>query len=152
MDREDTIAVDLQGNVLTCQNVTSVTKAPNGKSHKIGHVNQFDNIKLNTSTHWKFREECSKCPVLQVCKGSCMFLEGEYFKLSCDAAYSDHIPFFAVAFEAVTGSIPYKITAVDDDYKLLEDREDLWGEVGSINSIVPTIRKEIVLMEGKTND
>lgn len=129
MDKEDSIAVDLQGNVLTCQNVTAVSKAPNGKSHKIGHVNQFDKIKLNTATHWKFREECSKCPVLQVCKGSCMFLQGEYFKLSCDAAYSDHIPFFAAAFELATGAMPVRITAISDEYKLSTDREDIWGEV-----------------------
>jgi len=149
MDSEDTIAVDLQGNVLTCQNVTSVSKAPNGKSHKIGHVNQFDKIKLNTSTHWKFREECSKCPVLQVCKGSCMFLQGEYFKLSCDAAYSDHIAFFATAFEAVTGAIPYKVTAIDDKYTMPEDRSDIWGEIRKVNSFIPETRNEITKMEGK---
>ena len=138
MDSEDTIAVDLQGNVVTCQNVTAVSQAPNGKSHKIGHVNQFDNIKLNTATHWKFREECSKCPVLQVCKGSCMFLEGEYFKLSCDAAYSDHVPFFAAAFEAATnGAMPYRIRALDETsegYMLPADREDIWG---AINQVAP---------------
>lgn len=132
MDKEDAIAVDLQGNVLTCQNVTAVSKAPNGKSHKIGHVNMFDKIKLNTATHWKFRDECSKCPVLQVCKGSCMFLQDEYFKLSCDAAYSDHIAFFAAAFEVATGAMPYKITAISDEYKLPEDREDIWGVVNNI--------------------
>jgi len=141
MDRDDTIAVDLQGNVLTCQNVTAVSKAPNGKSHKIGHVNMFDKIKLNTATHWKFRDECSKCPVLQVCKGSCMFLEDEYFKLSCDAAYSDHIAFFAAAFEVATGSIPYKITALSDDYSLPEDRSDVWGMVGNINPQLVTTRE-----------
>lgn len=134
MDAEDTIAVDLQGNVLTCQNVTAVSKAPNGNSHKIGHVNQFDKIKLNTATHWKFRDECSKCPVLQVCKGSCMFLQDEYFKLSCDAAYSDHIAFFAAAFEAATnGSLPYRVRAIDENgYTLPADREDIWGAISNI--------------------
>jgi uncharacterized protein len=134
MDDEDTIAVDLQGNVLTCQNVTAVSKAPNGNSHKIGHVSRFDSIKLNTSTHWKFREECSNCPVLQVCQGSCMFIEGEYFKLSCDAAYSDHIPFFAAAFELATnGYLPVKITAISDEYNLPDDRADIWGSFNGIS-------------------
>ena len=144
MDQEDTIAVDLQGNVLTCQNVTAVSKAPNGKSHRIGHVNQLNNVKLNTSTHWKFRDDCSKCPLLQVCKGSCMFLEGEYFKLSCDAAYSDHLPFFAIAFEAATGALPYKITAIDDDYQLSENRQDLWGKIRGIQQAVPEIREQAI--------
>jgi uncharacterized protein len=149
MDDEDTIAVDLMGNVLTCQNVTAVSKAPNGKSHRIGHVNQFDKIKLNTATHWKFREECSKCPVLQICKGSCMFLQGEYFKMSCDAAYSDHIPFFSAAFEVATGAIPYQIIAVDDNYSLPTDREDLWGEINKVNFVIPEIRQEATALEGK---
>lgn len=140
MDREDTIAVDLKGNVLTCQNVTSVSKAPNGNSHKIGHVSKFDQIKLNTATHWKFRDECSKCPVLQMCKGSCMFLQGEYFKLSCDSAYSDHIPFFAVAFEEATGSLPFAIKAMDDNYQLPQEREDLWGPA-SLELHMPERRK-----------
>lgn len=146
MDSEDTIAVDLQGNVVTCQNVTAVSKAPNGKSHKIGHVNQFDKIKLNTATHWKFREECSKCPVLQVCKGSCMFLEGEYFKLSCDAAYSDHVPFFAAAFEAATnGALPYRIRAIDENgYALPADREDIWGALRGISPTLVETRVDVV--------
>jgi len=141
MDREDNIAVDLNGNVLTCQNVTAISKAPNGHTHRIGHVAQFDKIKLNTATHWKFRDECSKCPVLQMCKGSCMFLQGEYFKRSCDSAYSDHIPFFASAFEFATGALPYAIKALDDNYSLPNEREDLWGPANA-KIVVPEIRKE----------
>lgn len=145
MDRPDTIAVDLMGNVITCQNVTAMSKAPNGKSHKIGHVSKFDQIKLNTATHWKFRDECSKCPVLQVCQGSCMFLQGEYFKLSCDAAYSDHIAFFSAAFEVATnGFLPYKITALDEGYSLPADREDIWGSLTNVNPMFVEIRDTAV--------
>lgn len=126
MDKEDTIAVDLRGNVLTCQNVSSVSTAPNGRPHLIGHVTNMAAVKLRTSTHWKFREECSNCPVLQVCKGSCMFLQKELFKISCDNAYSDHIPFFAAAIEMMTGWLPYKIEA--QSYELPEERKDLWGQ------------------------
>jgi uncharacterized protein len=139
MDNENTIAVDLRGNVLTCQNVTAVSKAPNGNSHRIGHVTKFDEIELNTATHWKFRDECSKCPVLQMCKGSCMFLEDEYFKISCDSAYSDHIPFFAAAFEEATGDLPYAIRALDDNYQLPAEREDLWGPA-DLEVMLPEVR------------
>jgi len=148
MDQADTIAVDLQGNVITCQNVTAVSKAPNGKSHRIGHVTQFDKIKLNTATHWNFREECSKCPVLQVCKGSCMFLQGEYFKLSCDASFSDHVPMFAIAFEMATGCIPFKFVAMDPDYQLPEDRSDIWAAINPVDYTVPDIRAHAIPLEG----
>lgn len=142
MDNENNIAVDLQGNVVTCQNVTATSNAPNGQSHKIGHVSRFNNIKLDTATHWRFREECSKCPVLQVCQGSCMFLQGEYFKLSCDAAYSDHIPFFAIAFEhATNGYLPYKVEAIEEEYSLPPDREDMWGTISSITPVTVEVRE-----------
>jgi len=150
MDDEGNVAVDLQGNVLTCQNVTANSKAPNGKSHKIGHINKFDDIKLETATHWKFRDKCSKCPVLQVCQGSCMFLEGEYFDLSCDAAYSDHIPFFAAAFEAATnGALPVRITAMGENFKLPGERSDLWGIRMGIEGKVPEIREQAITLNGE---
>ena len=104
-----------------------------------GDVTKFDEIELNTATHWKFRDECSKCPVLQMCKGSCMFLEDEYFKISCDSAYSDHIPFFAAAFEEATGDLPYAIRALDDNYQLPAEREDLWGPA-DLEVMLPEVR------------
>lgn len=125
MDRPDTITVDLRGNVLTCQNVSPVSFAPNGMSHKIGHVSKMENVKLRTATHFSKREDCPKCPIVQACKGACMFLEDEMFKKACDNAYSDHIPFFAAAVEALFGYIPYYIEAEH----LPPERRDLWGAI-----------------------
>jgi uncharacterized protein len=127
MDRWDTIAVDLRGNVLTCQNVSAVSSKDNGQQHLIGHVSNLDNVKLDTATHWSHRDKCKKCPVLQVCKGSCMFLDSdtEKFEISCNSAYSDHIPFFAGAFEMATGCLPFGILAQDGS--LPDERVDLWG-------------------------
>ena len=52
MDSPDAIAVDLRGNVMTCQNTGAKGV------HKIGHVADFDGIALNTATHFAFRLEC----------------------------------------------------------------------------------------------
>ena len=123
MDKKDTIAVDLKGNVLTCQNVTSASTGMNGESHKIGHVSDLSAVKLNTATHWSLRKECPTCPVVQGCKGSCMFLEGKYWTQACDNAYSDHIPFFAGAIEAITGYLPVRVEHPD----LPESRMDIFG-------------------------
>jgi uncharacterized protein len=62
--------------------------------------------------------------VLQLCKGSCMFLEGPLWDAGCDAAYSDNIPFFAAAIEYMTGCIPYYI---EGDFR--EDRKDIFGQL-----------------------
>jgi uncharacterized protein len=81
MDRPDHLAVDLLGNVLTCQNTGA-----NGV-HGIGTVRYMAAVRLDTSTHWSHRECCSHCPVVQLCQGSCMFLEGDAFAQSCDNEY-----------------------------------------------------------------
>jgi uncharacterized protein len=78
MDRADQIAVDLRGNVMTCQNTGAKG------NHLIGTTNQIDAVRLDTSTHWSHRECCNHCPVLQLCKGSCMYLDGEKFSQSCE--------------------------------------------------------------------
>ena len=78
MDRDDQLAVDLQSNVLTCQNVGA------GGPHGIGTARAMDAVSLDTSTHWSLRRECATCPVLQLCRGSCMYLEGGDFAQSCD--------------------------------------------------------------------
>jgi len=140
MDDEHNIAVDLKGNVLTCQNVSSVAIGFNGESHLIGNVNDFDNIKLKTSTHWSHREECPTCPVLQICQGSCMFLHGDMWSLACDNAYSDNIPFFMAAFEMLTGCLPYYI-----DGDLDESRKDIIGAVKGIPE--PKTGKKIISIQ-----
>ena len=124
MDDPSKLAVDLKGNVLTCQNVSAVATSFNGESHLIGNVSDFENIKLKTSTHWSHREECPNCPVLQICQGSCMFLSGDMFDLACDNAYSDNIPYFLAAWEILTGTIPYYIEGPQK-----ANRQDIMGMV-----------------------
>jgi len=136
MDRDDNIAVDLRGNVLTCQNVSAASTAFNGEAHRIGHVSDFENVKLKTATHWSHRKDCPSCPVLQICQGSCMFLEGPLWGLSCDNAYSDAVPVFAAGIEFLTGCIPLYI---EGDFR--EDRKDIFGS--RPDSVRPAARKVI---------
>jgi len=127
MDQKEALAVDLRGNVLTCQNVSSKGMAPNGESHAIGHVSNLAAARLNTSTHWSKRDECGKCPVLQICQGACMFLEGDLWDATCNNAYSDNIVFFAAAIEYLTGYVPMKIEGPHR-----EDRHDIWKAPASV--------------------
>lgn len=99
MDGADAIAVDLRGNVMTCQN--TVAKG----AHKIGHVADFDAIALDTATHFAFREECMVCPVVQLCKGSCMFLEGDFFKQSCANEFAFNMGIMMAALWHLTGTV-----------------------------------------------
>lgn len=127
MDRSDHLAVDLHGRVITCQNVSASAVAPNGQSHKAGDLSDLNAVRLRSATHWSQRKDCASCPVLQLCKGSCMFLEGPLWNSACDAAYSDNVPFLAAAIEYLTGCIPYYI---DGDFR--QDRKDVFGQVHGV--------------------
>lgn len=109
MDDPQNITVDMKGNVLSCQNVSAAAVAMNGQPHKIGHVSDFGAIAMRTSTHWSRRKDCPSCPVLQLCKGGCMFLEGENWERGCDNAFIDNWVFFAAGFEVLTGYIPVRV-------------------------------------------
>lgn len=136
MDRNDAIAVDLKGQVMTCQNVSSKGVAPNGQSHLIGTVADLASVKLNTSTHWSHRSECKTCPVLQICAGACMFLEGDLWETTCNNAYSDNIVFFAAAIEFLTGYVPVYI---EGDFR--QDRKDIFGQV---HGVPETPKKRVI--------
>lgn len=126
MDDEHTIAIDLRGNVMTCQNVSSKEMSMNGESHHGGNLEDYDNVKLTTSTHWSKRENCAKCPVLHLCKGACMFLEDRFWDISCDNAYSDNVALFALALTSITGG--YIPTLIKSEGLPLE-RQDIFGTI-----------------------
>ena len=125
MDDEHTLAIDLRGNVMTCQNVSSLETGKNGESHLGGNLDNYDEVAIKTSTHWSNRAECPKCPVLHLCKGACMFLDKEFWDVSCANAYSDNVALFALAVEKITGYIP---TLIKQDELPLE-RQDIFGTI-----------------------
>lgn len=103
MDKDDRIAVTLKGDVLTCQNVSTTSTAANGAPHHVGNIEKMEEVKVETSTHWLSRPNCRTCPVLQLCKGSCMYLQGPLWDASCAASYSDNVVLLAVAIREMTG-------------------------------------------------
>ena len=126
MDDDGILAIDMKGNVLTCQNVSTVETAMNGESHLGGSLDNYEAVEIKSATHWMNRPNCQSCPVLHLCKGSCMFLQDEYWNTTCDNAYTDNIVLFALAFEKITGGyIPFYINSD----VLPEDRKDIWGTI-----------------------
>lgn len=121
MDLQENLAIDMKGNVLTCQNVSTSSTNPSGISHHIGHVNDLANVEVKTGTHWSDRPECPSCPVLHICRGACFFLTGPLWEASCDNAYSDNVVMLATAIELASGCVPMYI-----DGPLREDRKDIF--------------------------
>jgi uncharacterized protein len=97
MDREDELAVDLSGAVMTCQNTGAQGR------HGIGLVDDLAAARLDTAWHWSQRESCNHCPVLQLCKGGCMFLEDDLFARSCDNEYHYNKAILAGVIKYVAG-------------------------------------------------
>ncbi|HSW17532.1 MAG TPA: radical SAM protein [Ramlibacter sp.] len=104
MDEADRLAVDLQGQVMTCQNTGAKG------AHHLGNVRQMDEVQLNTATHLRGRECCNHCPVVQLCKGSCMYLEGEHFAQSCENEYHYNGAILEGVIRSVTGLRLERIT------------------------------------------
>ncbi|PNW97286.1 Fe-S oxidoreductase [Burkholderia sp. 137] len=128
-DRADTLTMDLKGNVLTCQNVSAVAVAPNGQPHLAGNVQDMNAVQLKSSRHWSTREHCNACPVLQLCKGSCMFLEGDLWDVTCESAYSDNVVFLATALYELTGCTLQRIEPLTGT--LPEHRQIVFGPLAN---------------------
>jgi uncharacterized protein len=138
MDNEHTLAVDLKGNVITCQNVSAAETSKNGQPHLSGSLDDYENVSITTSTHWSNRAECPSCPVLHLCKGACMFLDNKFWEISCANAYSDNVTLFALSIQKMTGYIP---TLIKNDALPLE-RQDVFGtmfkhEEKAVKRIIP---------------
>lgn len=106
LDRPDAVVVNLRTQeVVTCQNTLPIGK------HKLGHINDLANVKLNTVHHWRSRPSCAKCPVLAFCKGSCLYLEDDVFQRACVSSYRYRLPFLCAVIYFITGMIPVRMVS-----------------------------------------
>jgi uncharacterized protein len=103
MDRDYDIAVDLKGNVMTCQNVGLEN------DHHVGHLDSLEDARIKSSQHWSWRKECSSCPVIQLCQGSCMFLKGKEFAQTCWNEYAYNMGIMRGAMSMLTGKNIVKV-------------------------------------------
>ena len=106
MDNEHVLAVDLKGNVITCQNVSAAETRKNGEPHLSGSLDDYANV-------------------LHLCKGACMFLDNKFWDISCSNAYSDNVALFAASIYKMTGYIP---TLIKGD-GLPAERQDIFGTI-----------------------
>jgi uncharacterized protein len=106
MDRPDSIAVRLNGDVIICPNGTAPTQV-------LGSVHDFDAIRLRHSTHWSYRDECRHCPALQLCGGACMmFADGSgKHRGTCDNSFTVEIAYLALALYLLTDARMVRIEA-----------------------------------------
>jgi uncharacterized protein len=117
MDKEDNIAIDMKGNVTTCQNTSSLTK------HNLGNIEDFDNIRLTNSYHWSTRAECPSCPVVQLCQGACLFLEDQYWTQACENLFYYNLAILAGSLFVMTDGLV--LTRIEGDKIRFDDVKSL---------------------------
>jgi uncharacterized protein len=143
-DNPRQITVDIKGNVLTCNNVSASDRDASGLSHRVGTLDDFDGIRMNTSLFFTKRkpERCLKCPVVHLCKGGCALNPvGKYFDASCANFFSDCVVSLAWALLQLTGGV---LTYIDGE-NLPENRKDIFGlrhtpEASPLRKIIPIRR------------
>ena len=111
MDRDHAIAVNLMGEVTTCHNVSAADAR-----HNIGNVHDLDAVRLTSARHHQTRDECRHCPLVQLCKGSCMFLEGRHWQAACDVSFTYNTAMLAAALYYLTGMTLTRIEALDGGF------------------------------------
>jgi len=100
MDNPDILAVDLKGNTMTCQNVNA-----NLPNHNTGTYKDIKAVEMTLVHHFRTRSECVRCPVVQLCKGACLFLENEFWTKACDVSYNYNVAMLGAAMYRLTGGI-----------------------------------------------
>lgn len=96
--RPDVLAVDLDGNVLTCHVVSAMD------GHCAGHMDDLDGVRVSRATHWRLRDGCSACPVISFCEGACMAAqEGRDWTLTCEGRFVFFLALLAAAIYFATG-------------------------------------------------
>ncbi|MDR6798326.1 radical SAM protein [Acinetobacter calcoaceticus] len=115
LDREDVIVVNVKTqDIVTCQNTL-----PEGR-HKLGNLKEIESVQLNTAYHWRSRPNCENCPVLNFCRGCCLYLEGESFNRACLSQFYYRLPFFSAALYWITGLTPIKMKSFMGEIDLSE--------------------------------
>ncbi len=105
MDRQDRLAVDLAGNVVTCQNVGAQS------GHAAGSARALGDVALTKAHSWQTRPHCRACPVVNLCRGACMLLEGNEHAATCQASFGFYSAVLLGMVRQLTGAARASLAA-----------------------------------------
>lgn len=94
------LAVDLEGRVFLCGV---------DRTRVMGSTSDLSSISLESVTHWRERKKCPGCPVLQICKGSCMGLSASEWDERCARAIRRDLRVMGVGLEGLTSIRPASV-------------------------------------------
>lgn len=99
----DVLSVDLQGNVISCHNVSV-------ESQTLGTLLEYNAVKVNKFKHWSLRSNCPSCPYLISCKGNCIRNSDFLHNQGCASKKALGHALFKACWFLLNGSIIKEIT------------------------------------------
>ena len=110
VDLEDTLIVDLEGNVLTCSTFECGDVDESGEKHKLCHISEMNTMadrphpSLIRLTN-RIDTTCQQCDVLHACRGGSPYAPDAYADYNCQASYAWNLPIVGLALHRLTGDI-----------------------------------------------
>lgn len=96
---EDSLAVNLKGDVLACHNFGD-------KQDIIGHISSLKDVHIsNKLIGWSQREKCQDCFLVSECMGGCPYSSGLGWSMSCKNYFTFHSAIFEFSWLFVTKRI-----------------------------------------------
>ncbi|EHM1384075.1 SPASM domain-containing protein [Salmonella enterica] len=116
VDNDQVLSVDLDGNLLPCQN-TSAADFGFGKLETIDVSEMNDKVQLtNTSP-------CESCPVVRLCKRGCPLnsTSSRFFKKNCKARYGHYMQLLQTTLTlGLQQPTPFRLKRNDLDIRIIE--------------------------------
>lgn len=105
--RRDTMAVDLQGNLLACHAYPSFRTG-------YATIDEMTTATCDIPRPWTSREDCQKCPLLVSCLGGCPLQGDVAHEITCRNLKIWHMGLFMVAWYQMLGTIIQTIEPMED--------------------------------------
>lgn len=108
MTNRNVLALNIRGDVLSCHSYPE--KA-------IGNIEHLDEVKIDSFTHWSYRENCKNCPILFLCKGGKICLNNNEQPWVCDSMINWKYAAFLAAWKAIFNANIVSIELYKDEIR-----------------------------------
>jgi radical SAM protein with 4Fe4S-binding SPASM domain len=118
--------VDLNGNILTCQNFHANDNTPLGNKHSYGYI---ADLLVNKGypapppfLTWYNRSDCDcdDCPVIFWCRGGCPYNDPAWHEAECRSKYAYHLAVLAYCLFRIYGCL---LTHIEGDFKFKDTKQ-----------------------------
>ena len=87
-----TLALNMRGDVLSCHSYPDDI---------VGNISALDKVSISKFTHWIYRDNCSSCPILFLCKGGKICTSNEEQHWVCKSMLMWKYPMFLAAWRVL---------------------------------------------------